>query len=87
MNEEHDEAIINEFVAESLDHLESIEPDLLVLEQHQNEIDDNIINRIFRAMHSIKGASSFFGFDSLTRLSHAMENVFMKFREGELMPL
>ncbi|MBU0992237.1 MAG: chemotaxis protein CheW [Proteobacteria bacterium] len=86
MDEIHSKNIISEFVAESSDHLESIEPDLLILEQHCDQIDYNIINRIFRAMHSIKGASSFFGFDALTRLSHAMENVFMKFRDGELTP-
>ena len=86
MDEIHDEHVINEFIAESFDHLESIEPDLLTLEQHQANIDVDILNRIFRAMHSIKGASSFFGFESLTRLSHAMENVFMKFRHGELKP-
>lgn len=86
MDETIQEEVINEFVTESTEHLESIEPDLLILEQAKGRVDDPIINRIFRAMHSIKGSSSFFGFDSLTRLSHAMENVFMKFRDGELIP-
>ncbi|MBF0101822.1 MAG: chemotaxis protein CheA [Desulfobacterales bacterium] len=81
-----DKNIIDEFVIESRDHLESIEPDLLMLEQEGANVSTEIINRVFRAMHSIKGASSFFGFTSLTSLSHVMENVLMKFREGVLLP-
>lgn len=86
MTENLDEEIIEEFVSESLEHLESIEPDLLVLEKGDSDVDVEIINRIFRAMHSIKGASGFLGFDTLTELSHAMENIFMKFRDDELVP-
>ena len=86
MDEGINETVMNDFVTESMEHLESIEPDLLILEQAKGRVDDAIINRIFRAMHSIKGSSSFFSFESLTRLSHAMENVFMKFRDGELIP-
>ncbi len=86
MNETYDENIINEFIAESRDHLENMEPGLLSMEQEGANVSPEIINNIFRAMHSIKGASSFLGFNVLTQLSHAMENVLMKFREGELVP-
>ncbi len=84
--ESADDDIINEFVTESREHIETIEPALLLMEQGGEEVSKNAINSIFRAMHSIKGASSFFGFDSLTELSHIMENVFMKFRNNELTP-
>jgi two-component system, chemotaxis family, sensor kinase CheA len=80
------ETMINEFVSESRDHLETIEPDLLELERDGDRVSPEVINRVFRAMHSIKGASGFFGFDALTRLTHAMENVFMKFRDKEIFP-
>lgn len=81
-----DQDLIDEFIADSRDHLEAIEPDLLSLERDGIHVSPEIINRVFRAMHSIKGASGFFGFDALMTLSHAMENVFMKIRDGEMRP-
>ena len=86
MSDSADNEVLEAFISESFEHLENIEPDLLILEKGESDVDPEIINRIFRAMHSIKGASSFFNFDSLTAISHAMENVFMKFRDNELIP-
>jgi two-component system, chemotaxis family, sensor kinase CheA len=81
-----DEAIIQEFVIESRDHLASIEPDLLVMEKVGNQAGPDLINRVFRAIHSIKGASGFFGLDALKHLSHVMESVLMMIRDGQLEP-
>ncbi len=83
MNQQ-DREMLNELVTESREHLASIEPDLLTLEQHPSNLDDELINRIFRAVHSIKGGFGFFGIKSITDLSHAMENVLSRVREKQL---
>lgn len=80
---EQDELIVV-FVEESVEHLESIEPDLLTLEQNPEHIDSDIVNRIFRAVHSIKGAAGFFGFQNVGHLSHRMENLLSLLRDGEI---
>lgn len=79
----NDENILNELILESKDHLTSIEPDLLALEKG-GEVPKETINRIFRAMHSIKGGFGFFGIESIKSLSHSMENVMMRIRDGGL---
>lgn len=86
MTEFSDDNLIAEFITESRDHLSAIEPDLLLLEQDESQPDPELINRIFRAIHSIKGASGFFGFEGLKKLSHIMENLLMLIRDGEMSP-
>ncbi|MBY0451018.1 MAG: chemotaxis protein CheA [Cyanobacteria bacterium] len=81
-----DESLIQEFVTESREHLSTIEPDLLVLEKLGKDTDAEVINRIFRAIHSIKGASGFFGFEALKKLSHVMENLLMMVRDKTMEP-
>jgi two-component system chemotaxis sensor kinase CheA len=83
---EQDEGLIQEFIAEGREHLEAIEPDLLQLESSGEQAEKEIVNRIFRAIHSIKGASGFFGFEKLKNLSHVMESVLMLIREGQMAP-
>ena len=75
---------MSDFVAECRDHLNAIEPDLLTLEEQQNDVPKEIVNRVFRAIHSIKGGSSFLSLESLKQLSHAMENVLMLIRNEKL---
>src|SRR5512145_1709538 len=79
-----DESIISDFVAESRDHLNAIEPDLLAMEQGGAELSQNTLNRVFRAIHSIKGGAGFLAFETLKNLSHAMESVLMFVRDGKL---
>ncbi len=76
--------MIHDLVLESKEHLSSIEPDLLELERSGNSAPDELINRIFRAIHSIKGGFGFFGFEKVTRLSHAMENILSRIRDHKL---
>lgn len=80
---EQDE-LIGVFVEESVEHLESIEPDLLRLEQDPENVDSDIINSIFRAVHSVKGAAGFFGFTKIGNLSHLMENLLSRLRDGKI---
>ena len=69
------------FVEESQEHLQSIEPDLLALEESGENVDQDVINRIFRGVHSLKGASGFFGLTNIESLSHVMENLLMQVRD------
>ncbi len=79
-----DASLITEFVAESREHLESIEPDLLAMEEKGAQVSQDIINRVFRAIHSIKGGAGFLAYEALKALSHTMENVLMQVRDGAL---
>ncbi len=72
------------FVEESQQHLQAIEPDLLALEGSGDTVDPDRVNRVFRGIHSIKGASGFFGFQSIGRLSHVMENSLSLLRDGKI---
>ena len=72
------------FIEESQQHLQTVEPDLLALERGGGEVDPETVNRIFRGIHSIKGASGFFGFTNIGRLSHVMENSLSRLRDGQL---
>jgi two-component system chemotaxis sensor kinase CheA len=76
--------MIHDLVLESKEHLSSIEPDLLELERSGNAAPDELINRIFRAIHSIKGGFGFFGFEKVTRLAHTMENILSRIRDHKL---
>jgi chemotaxis signal transduction protein/HPt (histidine-containing phosphotransfer) domain-containing protein len=74
--------LIPEFVEESLEHLKNIEEDIIIIEQ--GTADNELINRVFRAVHSIKGGSSFLGLKNIERLSHEMEEIFNLVRNDEL---
>ncbi len=80
------EAVINEFIAESREHLDATERDLLAMERDGAAAGADAINGVFRAIHSIKGASGTFGFNAVMELSHAMENVLIQFRNGAMTP-
>jgi len=77
-----DEDLLVGFVDEAKEHLTTIEPDLLAIESNPTNMD--IINRLFRSVHSIKGGAGFFGLEQLGTLSHAMENLMSKARTSEL---
>ncbi len=79
-----DQEVLEELIVESQEHLDVIEPDLLSMEGGAQGADPEVINRIFRGIHSIKGGFGFLGVEPVQRLAHAMENVLMKVRDGEL---
>jgi two-component system chemotaxis sensor kinase CheA len=68
------------FFDESQEHLDSMEQELMDLDLGEPALEQ--LNRIFRAAHSIKGGSGIFGFDALTGLTHIMENLLDKARQG-----
>jgi two-component system chemotaxis sensor kinase CheA len=78
-----DPELVSEFVAQSLEHLEDVEPLLLDMEK-RGAASPDAMNEMFRAVHSIKGAAGFLGLEAVQQLSHAMESLFMGLRDGDL---
>ena len=81
-----DAEILNDFVEESREHLADIEMQLLQIEVMGEEINDDLVNTVFRAIHSIKGAAGFLGLTQINQVSHRLENVLGKVRDHELIP-
>ncbi|SHI04674.1 chemotaxis protein CheA [Clostridium intestinale] len=70
------------FLEESFDNLQMLNESLLELEQNPGDMDK--LNEIFRVAHTIKGMAATMGFTNVAELTHKMEDVLSKFREGEL---
>jgi len=81
-----DEEALNIFIEESKEHLDGIEGDLLALETEGEKPDQELVNRVFRAMHTIKGGAGFLGFQQIRTLSHSCEDILGRIRDGELLP-
>ncbi|MBI1248872.1 response regulator [bacterium] len=81
-----DPALLAEFVTESREHLADIEGELLQIEANGANIDVDLVNQVFRAIHSIKGAAGFMGLTRVNELAHALENVLGKMRNKEITP-
>jgi HPt (histidine-containing phosphotransfer) domain-containing protein len=79
-------SLIYEFVSEAKEHLANVGDDLLALERRQDDSSRYRINRLFRAVHSIKGGAGFFGCRVIEELAHAMENVLDHWREQPAAP-
>jgi len=77
-----DAELIREFVEEAVSHVDVVEVGLLKLEEGSGDAD--IINNIFRAVHSVKGTAGFFNLKNIVNLSHAMENLLGEIRNGKL---
>ena len=77
-----DQELLEGFLAETTELLEKLDDDLIALEKASEDMD--LMNRIFRSIHTIKGASSFLGFDLLVKVAHKTEDVLNRLRKGEL---
>ncbi|MBN2050623.1 MAG: chemotaxis protein CheA [Spirochaetales bacterium] len=73
--------VLLSFIQESQDHLENIEEKILKMESTE---DPDLVNAIFRSMHTIKGISSFIGLDKIKNVSHALESLLDELREHNL---
>jgi two-component system chemotaxis sensor kinase CheA len=71
------------FFDETAEHLATMEESLLGLERTPE--DDELLNRLFRAAHSIKGASGTFGFNDIAAFTHKLEGLLDRMRGGEIM--
>ena len=69
------------FFEESQEHIDTMERLLMAMSVDNPDAED--LNCIFRAAHSIKGASGIFGFDALGQITHIMENLLDQVRKGQ----
>lgn len=70
------------FIDETKEHLQTLSEQLMILEQEPKNEDS--INEIFRAAHSLKGMAGTMGFKRMQHLTHMMENAFSEVRSGNL---
>ena len=78
MNDKHREA----YKEEAREHLQALEEVLLELEQAPADAD--LVDSVFRTMHTIKGSGAMFGFDDIAAFTHRIETVFDFVRKGKL---
>lgn len=76
------EEIISEFITEAEESLEKIDP--MFVELETKGYDKNILNEIFRGMHTLKGAAGFLGFQQIVDIAHRAESIMKRLRDGEV---
>jgi two-component system chemotaxis sensor kinase CheA len=76
-----DHSLLPEFISETREHIDLIEPDLVNLEKDQQNKD--LINNIFAAFHSIKGSSGYLGLTPIYNLTHAVEELLSPIRKDQ----
>jgi len=74
--------IVDSFLIETNEILEKLNSDLILLETMSE--DDELLNQVFRAFHTIKGTSGFLGLEKLTKVTHRCEDILNKLRKGEI---
>ena len=79
--DENDE-LVKEFLIESYEYLDSLDEDIMSLETDPTNPD--LLARIFRAMHTIKGTGGFLDFNNLVSVAHAGESLLDCLRSGEV---
>src|SRR6478752_84505 len=81
-----DAALVAEFVIESQEGLANVENQMLTIEAGGADIDTDLVNAVFRTMHSIKGAAGFLGLDRIGSLAHSLEEILNNLRNREMVP-
>lgn len=81
MPDEMDE-IIDDFVTETEEMLEALDEKFVELESRGD--DPELINEIFRSVHTMKGAAGFLGYQQIVDVSHRAETLLKKIRDGEM---
>jgi two-component system chemotaxis sensor kinase CheA len=81
-----DQETLQIFLEDAREHLRGIEKDFLAIEAASIAVDVALVNKVFRAVHSIKGEVGFLGLDAIKELAHATENLLDLMRNGALVP-
>ena len=81
-----DDELAEEYLAESRHHVAKLQTDLLDIEARGAVIDEEAVNRAFRAVHSIKGGASLFDLVKIRELAHKTEDVLALIRSREMIP-
>jgi two-component system chemotaxis sensor kinase CheA len=79
-----DEEILKDYLVEAKEGITKLEEEFVELEKDPENVE--ILKSLFRTMHSLKGASGFFGFKSLESIAHFSEDILAKLRDGLLKP-
>jgi two-component system chemotaxis response regulator CheY len=81
-----DDELAEEYLAECRDHLDRVETDLMAMEKGGAELDEELIHRVFRAVHSVKGGAGFFELVKVRELAHRMEEAMAQIRSRKIVP-
>jgi two-component system chemotaxis sensor kinase CheA len=81
-----DKELVAEFVVESQEGLANVETQMLAIEASGANVDTDLVNSVFRTMHSIKGAAGFLGLDRIGSLAHSLEELLNNLRNREMIP-
>ena len=77
-----DDELAEDYLAECREHLDTVEADLMAMEKDAAELDEELINRVFRAVHSVKGGAGFFELVKVRELAHQMEDAMAQMGQG-----
>ncbi len=81
LNDPEMKELLDSFLIETKEILENLNVDLVEIEKNPN--DAELLNKVFRSFHTIKGTSGFFGLEKLTAVTHKCEDILNKLRKGE----
>jgi two-component system chemotaxis sensor kinase CheA len=82
----NDKALLSEYLSESEELLDSLLADLDSLASSASDPDANLINRIFRTVHSLKGLTGMMDLSDVQSLAHQFEDILDDLRLGQLSP-
>lgn len=81
-----DDELAADYLSECREHLATVGRDLLAMENSGAAIDEELVNRVFRAVHSIKGGAGFFDLVKIHELAHRAEDVLALIRSRKVAP-
>ncbi|MFK7740193.1 MAG: chemotaxis protein CheA [Planctomycetota bacterium] len=86
MTVDGNEDLIADYLGEAHDYLEQLNGILMELAEGEVAWPAEQVNELFRSAHSLKGLSACFGFETTNRVTHHLESLLCKIRDGELRP-
>jgi two-component system chemotaxis response regulator CheY len=81
-----DDEVVEEYLTECREHVNAIEAELLAMEKGGAQIDDEVLNRAIRAVHSVRGGGSLFELLKVRELAHQMEEAMAQIRSRLIVP-
>jgi len=81
-----DDEVVEEYLTECREHVAAIEAELLAMEKGGAQIDDEVLNRAIRAIHSVRGGGSLFALVKVRELAHQMEVAMAQIRSRLIVP-
>ena len=77
-----DDELAEDYLAECREHLDTVDTDLMAMENGEEKLDEELVNRVFRALHSVKGGAGFFELVKVRGLAHQMEEAMAHAERG-----